>query len=296
MIDRLRQMAIFAKVIDHGSFRGAARELRLSPSVVSHHVSELEAHIGVALLYRSTRRLSLTKEGEALLAAARKMVDAAESELAALSMAAREPAGELSLTAPSVLSPSPFTDAIAAFSLAYPRIRLSVDFSDHRRELIEGGFDIAIRMGFNAKTTATSRVLFRVERKLFASTDYLASRSPVANPRELQDWDWLALSQVQNPPLSFNKRGAGFETIKPKARIFANDAQAIYRLARAGAGLAVAPVYLAEDDIVTGRVADVLPDWELQPLDVFAAWPANAPRHGLSRLILDALSQDTLAA
>ncbi|MGI9502636.1 MAG: LysR family transcriptional regulator, partial [Geminicoccaceae bacterium] len=78
MIDRLRQMAIFAKTIDHGSFRGAARELRLSPSVVSHHISQLEEHLGVALIYRSTRKLTLTREGERLLAATRKMLEAVE--------------------------------------------------------------------------------------------------------------------------------------------------------------------------------------------------------------------------
>jgi DNA-binding transcriptional LysR family regulator len=81
MIDRLRQMAIFAKTIDHGSFRGAARELHLSPSVISHHISQLEDHLGVALIYRSTRKLTLTAEGKRLLIATHKMLDAVEDEL-----------------------------------------------------------------------------------------------------------------------------------------------------------------------------------------------------------------------
>ena len=81
MIDRLRQMAIFAKTINHGSFRGAARELKLSPSVVSHHISQLEEHLGVALIYRSTRKLTLTKEGQRLLTATRNMLEAVEGEL-----------------------------------------------------------------------------------------------------------------------------------------------------------------------------------------------------------------------
>jgi DNA-binding transcriptional LysR family regulator len=115
MIDRLRQMAIFAKTIDHGSFRGAARELRLSPSVVSHHISQLEDNLGVALLYRSTRKLTLTREGEKLLAATQKMLEAVEGELLDLSVSARTPSGELRITIPSVLSQSGFTDQIAAF-------------------------------------------------------------------------------------------------------------------------------------------------------------------------------------
>lgn len=292
MIDRLRQMAIFAKTIDHGSFRGAARELRLSPSVVSHHISQLEDSLGVALIYRSTRKLTLTREGHRLLAAAQKMLEAVEGELAELSMSANAPSGELRMTIPSVLSQSHFTEQIAAFSQAHPRIKLSLDFSDIRRDLIDDGFDIAIRMGPKAKTTATSRKLFSVERKLVASTDYLASRLAPDHPDDIADWDWLALTPVQNVPVSFTKAGGTQATIKPEARVFANDAQALYRLARAGAGLAIVPDFLASEDVEAGSMKYVLPDWKLRAIDVFAAWPASAPKHGLIHLALDALSQN----
>lgn len=291
MIDRLRQMAIFAKTIDHRSFRGAARELRLSPSVVSHHISQLEESLGVALIYRSTRKLALTREGHRLLAAAQKMLDAVEGELADLSVSATAPSGELSMTIPSVLSQSQFTEKIAAFSKTHPRIKLFLDFSDTRRALIDDGFDIAIRMGPKAKNTATSRKLFSVERKLVGSADYLASRSVPGDPKDLVGWDWLALTPAQNVPLEFRKTGVTQATIKPEAHIFANDAQALYRLARAGAGLAIVPDFLAIEAIESGSMRYVLPDWTLRAIDVFAVWPANAPKHGLIHLTLDALSQ-----
>ncbi|MEL6964279.1 MAG: LysR family transcriptional regulator, partial [Pseudomonadota bacterium] len=291
MIDRLRQMAIFAKTIDHGSFRGAARELRLSPSVVSHHISQLEEHLGVALIYRSTRKLTLTGEGQRLLAATRTMLEVVEGELSALSLSASEPSGELRITIPSVLSQSPFTDAIAAFSILYPRVRLSLDFSDSRRALIDGGFDIAIRMGIGGKTSATSRVLFSVKRRLVAATPYLAEKSAVREPEQLGDWDWIQLTPAQNVPLQFCRAGGEKVTIKPKAHMFSNDAQALYRLARAGAGLAVVPEFLATDDVAAGRVAYVLSDWDLPEISVFAVWPSNAPKNGLIRLMVDSLSR-----
>jgi len=153
MIDRLRQLAIFAKTIDHGSFRGAAKELQISPSVVSHHISQLEENLGLALIYRSTRKLSLTRDGERLLLAARKMLDAVESELEELSSIANVPSGELNITVPSVLSQSVITERIASFSLANPRIKLSVDYSDTRRNLIDDGYDFAIRMGPKSKNS-----------------------------------------------------------------------------------------------------------------------------------------------
>ena len=291
MIDRLRQMAIFAKTIDHGSFRGAARALRLSPSVVSHHVSELEASLGVALIYRSTRKLTLTPEGQRLLTATHKMLEAVEGELADLSLSASAPSGELRLTVPSVLSQSPFIEQIAAFSIAYPRIKLSLDFSDIRRALIDDGFDIAIRMGPNAKTSATSRKLFSVERRLVASVDYLSERPAPHHPRDLADWDWLALTPAQNVPVTFKNADGTSATLKPEPRIFANDAQALYRLACAGVGLAIVPDFLARDDVNDGAVQYVLPHWDLRSITVFAVWPSNAPRHGLIHLALDALSQ-----
>jgi len=293
MIDQLRQMAIFAKTIDHGSFRGAARDLNLSPSVVSHHISQLEEHLGVALIYRSTRKLSLTREGERLLAATHKMLEAAEGELMQLSESASEPSGELRLTAPSVLSNSVFTDAIAGFSRNYPRIRLTLDFSDSRRDLIEDGFDILIRMGLDGKNTATSRVLFQVKRKLVASVDYLSKRPPIDHPEQLLDWDWLALTPAQNVPKSFKKKRVRPVTIKPNAHMSSNDAQALYRLACSGCGYTIVPEFLATNDVIDRKVEFLLPDWELTPIDVFAVWPANAPRQGLVRLILEDLSRNT---
>ena len=291
MIDRLRQLAIFAKVIDHGSFRGAARELRMSASVVSHHVSQLEEHLGVALIYRSTRKLTLTAEGTRLLAAARKMLEAVEDELVDLSATPKAPSGELRITLPSVLSQSPLVERIAAFSIKHSRIRLILDFSDTRRALIDDGFDIAIRMQPNARNSATSRKLFSVRRKLVASSAYLANRATPEAPTDLNSWDWLTLTPVQSVPIRFQKEGEAAISIKPTARIHANDAQALCRLARAGAGLATLPEFLLNQSGTADNLQQVLADWDLGSIDVFAEWPSNAPKHGLIHLALDWLSR-----
>ncbi|MEM9585220.1 MAG: LysR family transcriptional regulator [Pseudomonadota bacterium] len=291
MIDRLRQMAIFAKVIDHGSFRGAARELRLSPSVVSHHISQLEENLGVALIYRSTRKLTLTQEGQRLLIAAQNMLEAVESELVDLSVSANAPSGELRLTLPSVLSSSPLVEQLAAFSIQYPRIKLSIDFSDMRRSLIDEGYDIAIRMKPQARNSATTRKLFSVERKLTASPGYLANRPSPSGPSDVLCWDWIALTPVQNIPVRFWKDGQEVVSLKPEARISASDAQAICQLACVGTGLAVLPEFLLRESVENGRLQYVLPEWSLGSIDVFAEWPANAPKHGLVHLLLNWLHQ-----
>jgi len=96
---------------------------------------------------------------------------------------------------------------------------------------------------------------------------------------------------AQNVPVAFSKADNSQATIKPEARIFVNDAKALYRLAQMGIGLAIVPDFLAEDDVEAGTMKYVLPDWELHTIDVFAVWPANAPKHGLIHLALDAFSQ-----
>lgn len=296
MIDQLRQMAIFAKTIDHGSFRGAARELRLSPSVVSHHISQLEEHLGVALMYRSTRKLRLTPEGERLLSATRNMLEAVEGELLELSSVSGAPSGELRVTAPSVLAKSPFTEMVAKFLKVFPRVRLSLDFSDERRELIDDGFDIAIRMTRKAKNSATTRKLFQVGRSLVASPDYLANQPPAQEPIGLRDWTWLELAPVREPQIKFRKGKT--EQVVPRAtsQISCNDAQALYRFALAGTGLAIVPEFLATEDAAAGRIVYPLSDWDLDPIEVFAQWPANAPKHGLVKLFVGELSKIRLGS
>lgn len=288
MLDQLRQVAIFAKTIDHGSFRGAAKELGLSPSVVSHHVSQLEEHLGVALIYRTTRKLALTREGEQLLASTHPMFEAVEEVLSELSNSSTSPSGELRIATPSILISANLTDKLAAFSIEHPGVKLILDYSDERQDIITGGYDIAIRMGLKRKSAAATRTLFQVERRLVASRDYLKTRPKVSTPQDVVDWDWIELSPVSHIKPTFTKSKQ--MKIKPTAHVVANDALAVYHLARAGAGLAVVPEFLAADGIKSGAIEVVLPDWKLTPIEVFAAWPSNAPKHGLINLLVDAIS------
>ena len=290
MLDQLRQVAIFAKTIDHGSFRAAARELGLSPSVVSHHVSQLEQHLGVALIYRTTRKLALTKEGERLLASTYPMFESVEGVLSELSNSASNPSGELRLATPSILIRSQLTDTLATFSLQHPGIKLVLDYSDERQDIISGGYDIAIRMGLNRKKSSTTRALFQAQRRLVASSGYLENCPKVTKPQDVENWDWIELAPVSHIKPTFRKLKSKPIKIKPTAHIAANDAFAVYQLVRAGAGLAVVPELLADEDVKSGVVQYVLPEWKLEAIDVFAEWPSNAPKYGLISLLVDAIS------
>lgn len=262
----------------------------MSPSVVSHHVSQLEEHLGVALIYRTTRKLALTKEGEKLLASTHPMFEAVEGVLSELSNTASNPAGELRVAMPSILINSQLSDMLAAFSMQYPGIRLMLDYSDDRQDIITGGYDIAVRMALQHKSSSTTRALFQVQRRLIASSDYLESCSKITTPQDIESCDWIELSPVSHIKPTFRKTKSKQMKIKPVAHIAASDALAVYHLARSGAGFAVVPEFLAEEGVRAGAVHYVLPDWKLDPIQVFAAWPANAPKNGLIKLLVDAIS------
>ena len=288
MLDQLRQIAIFAKTVDHGSFRAAAKALGISPSVVSHHIAQLEDQLGTALLYRSTRKLSVTEDGKRLLADAQAMIAAAESGLQAVANRGREPSGVLRVTVPAVLAQSTLVDRIAQFSAAYPRVQLVLDFSDMRREVIDAGIDVAIRMGWLKDSSLKARKLYDVRRALVASKTYIATRPKPSSPLDLADWDWLELSPVRLRP-EFSRTGQRAIQIKPSPRISVNDANAIYRLAKANAGLAIVPEFLTHADVREGTMIQLFPEWELASVGVFAVWPPNAPKNSLTTFFVDSL-------
>jgi DNA-binding transcriptional LysR family regulator len=290
MLEELRQIAIFAKTVDHGSFRGAALALRLSPSVVSHHVGQLEQRLGTALLHRSTRKLSLTPAGERLLAAAHTMLEAAESGLQDIAYQSEQPSGTLRLTVPAGLVQSRLTDQIAQFALAYPKVSLSIDFFDTRRDLIVDGFDIAIRVGAMKDSALKAKKLFEVSRRLVASPAYLATRAAPGDPNDLSDWDWLELAPAGQKSITF-LRADQRETIdKKRARISVNSLNAVCQMARSGLGLAVIPAFLAEPEVAANHLQYVLEGWAMEPASVYAVWPPNAPKDGLIKLFLDFLT------
>ncbi len=149
MIDQLRAMAIFRSVVDASSLRAAAKVLGLSPSVVSQHVSQLEDRLGTALLYRSTRKISLTEAGADLLAARRKMVQAANEGLEAVQRRTEHLSGRLRIAAAgNIWEKAPYIDNLVAFARQFPKVELSVSFSDQKVDLLGSEFDVALRIGW----------------------------------------------------------------------------------------------------------------------------------------------------
>lgn len=282
-------MALFAKTVEAGSFRAAATALGISASVVSHHVSQLEERLGVALLYRSTRRLSLTPAGKTLFGHAKEALAAAESGLNAIMRQAAEPVGELNLTLSAFFAHSTLLDDIAAFALAHPRVALSMRFSDTRLDLIHSGIDLALRIGALQDSSLKSRKLFDLERRLVVAADVFAARPRPRVPDDLLDWDWIGLSMRPNRKRLTHREGETRE-LEFTPRIVVDSIDAVSQLACAGLGLATPPAFLVDAALDSGRLVEPLPDWRIDSLGVYAVWPPNAPRESLTFRLLDFLT------
>jgi len=290
MLDRLRQLAVFAKTVETGSFRGAAAALNLSPSVVSHHISKLEESLGVALLYRSTRKLSLTDDGRKLLSSAQDMVAAAETGLDNIAAGSSEPAGRLKLTAPAVMAQSALIDRIAAFAAAYPKVELDVSFTDVRRDIIAEGIDLAIRMGWLKDSALKAKKVATEERLLLAAPSYLEGRQKPKKPGDLSTMQIAELNGVGRQ-LEFEDRAGKTTAVSARPRIMVDDAVALYRLLRAGLGVGTLPRFLAVEDLAAGRIVQLLPEWRVKPLGIYAVYPPNTPRNSLTARFVGFLDQ-----
>lgn len=286
MLDELRPLAVFAKIVELGSFRAAARALSLSPSVVSHHVSELERRLATPLLYRSTRRLALTADGERLVASAREMVGAAERGLDALTGQGASPRGALRLTAPAFLAETSLCHDVAAFSAAHPNVSLTLSFTDTPCDLLRDGLDLALRVGRLEDSAHKSRKLADMHRLLVASPAYLRARTAPRRPQDLATWDHVKLlSRAAELTLSSPGKRPVSLVFTPKVSV--DSAAAMRELVVAGAGLAALPEVLVRGELERGRLVEVLPRWRPPKLGVHAVWPSNAQRARLTQRFVD---------
>lgn len=196
MIEDYRGLAIFVAIAESGSLSAAGRRLKLSTSVISHHLSRLENKLGVTLFFRSTRSMSLTPEGQAALGPARRMVVAGEEAVDAVGSSGDEPVGALRITMPAWGEQMRARQQLWEFARRHPMVAISLHSSDTPADLIKDGFDLGIRLGTLADSSLKSRRIGNFDRMLVASPDYLAARPPVKTLDDLATCDFIAVSVI----------------------------------------------------------------------------------------------------
>lgn len=292
MIDDLRSIAIFATVAEAGSFSAAGRQLRLATSGISQHISKLEDKLGVTLLYRSTRSLSLTHEGEQLLIHAKRMMAAAEDGLDGLVDVSQEPAGALTITLPAILIDSHYEQAIWDFVAKHPAVAVTVRYLDKNFDLVSEGIDLALRMGSLPDSALRSRRLGSFARTLVCAPSYRNKRSELEHPSQLQGVDFVAMEGLPDQ-FTLVKRQQEEVINTTRGRVLVDNFTALRAALRAGLGAQRLPHSVAAPDLKSGGLVELLPDWKLPNLGVHGVWPDTSRRSSLTRMLVEHISKFT---
>lgn len=274
MIDELRPMAIFAETIKQGSFRAAADSLDLSPSVVSYQVSQLEKKLGTALIYRSTRNLSLTHEGSILYRHTIDMLESANQAFEQLAVSSNVLKGKLTVTLPTALIRSPMVNRIAEFNRLHPEVIITLKFNDDRQNIIAGGFDFAIRAGELENSDYRFRKIGKIERLLVCSPKLIKSSKPPRNLTELEDWNWVRLEML--PCFrEFKHRNGKAKHLHFSSNFVVDSVEAMTQMCIEGVGVATPPKHLIEDELANEKLVHLFPDWKVKSIPLYAVWPNN---------------------
>lgn len=270
----LNEVAVFIKVVQVGSFRQAAKALGMPNSTVSSKVSSLERRLGVTLIQRTTRRLNITPAGQAYFkhcVQGLQEIEAGEAELAATK---GEPQGLLRITAPVELGASVLPDLVERFLKKYPKVRIEVILADRRVELLSENVDLAIRAGELQDSTLIAKKIGMVYFAPFASPKYLKANGSPNHPRDLRHHECL-----QFTPIGFEEwrliGSKGAFNVPVPGRIIINDLNMIKTLTVSGMGIALLPSFYCRQEVSSGKIVRVLPEWRTNLNPVHFVYPAQ---------------------
>lgn len=284
-LELMRPMAAFAMVVDAGSFRAAADRLGLSPPYVSQMVSDLEARLGRQLLYRSTRRIALTTEGEAFLPHARALVEAFSEGLDVVRDARRSLTGRLRVSAPTVLASPAFARVLMGFAAAHPAMRLDISLEDRAIDPVAAQVDLALRIGDPGDDP-------RLARKLFTTRGILCC-APLVAMQIKHPKDMAALTWVRSPatPPRLTLRGLDGQThaAEPEAQIVINNAALIRAMLAEGGCYALLPEFTVREALDAGTLAVACPDWSVPEVEVHALYTERRTALTNARAFVDAI-------
>jgi DNA-binding transcriptional LysR family regulator len=285
-MDRIDNVAVFAEVAVRGSFAAAARFLNRSPAAVTRAVAELEARLGVRLLNRTTRAVSVTEAGQHFLQGARRVLaDLAELEQAATGQG-NAPRGELRVTAPIVFGRRHVLPLVTDFLKQFPEVSVQLVLLDRPVDLVEEGFDVAIRVGTLADGTAIATRVGGLKRVTVASPAYLAERGRPKLPRDLAGHDAIVFGGMNGTE---RWRFAGGQDVTVTARLTVNTAEAALDAARSGFGITRVLSYQAADALSERVVVRLLKEHEGDDIHVHVVYPGGRYPPPKLRAFLDAV-------
>jgi len=289
-MDRLRAFEVFMTVVSRGGFARAADALDTSPANVTRYVNELEAHLGTRLLNRTSRKLSLTEGGEMLYARCKSILDDVAETEGLVSLASVEPRGRLRINAPVSFGIRHLAPLWPEFMRKYPGVELDVALIDRVVDIVDEGYDLAIRISRAGSTDHAARKLATSRNILCASPAYLARSGHPATPAGLIDHrcigytyaatgdEWQLIDSDNNP-----------HPVRVNCHMHTNNGDTARAAALAGQGVIWQPTFLVGNDLRAGTLVRVLPEYHLPEIDVLALYPSRRHLSAKTRAVIDFL-------
>jgi DNA-binding transcriptional LysR family regulator len=273
----LNALAVFAKVVEAGSFSEAARRLKMPISTVSRRVAELEDQLGVRLIERSTRNLRLTELGAEVLEHAIRSAELSEAVECIVSNRLSDVSGTLRLSAMPSVSDTLLTPLVTAFQASHPEVRVQILVTERMVDLIAEGIDLAFRLGPLKDSGLIARRILTYRHQLVASPSYLKGRDAPQKPQDLLHHRLLTFSywKPENSWTFVHKNGRDKETLTFQPHLAMNDFSGLAPALVAGAGIGELPPVVQPNLVQDGRLVEVMPDWRFRTREIFLIHVAN---------------------
>jgi DNA-binding transcriptional LysR family regulator len=290
MSDRIQQLTVFTRAADGGSFSRAARELGLSQPSVSRIVSELEARLGVKLVLRTTRRLTLTEAGAAFLARARRVLSELE-DAEDIARGIDSLRGTIRVALSILFGTRAVIPSLPAFLARHPEIGVKLVFADERQDLVVEGADVAIRFGPLEDSAFGAQKIAMTERWVAATPAYLDARGVPRTPADLASHECIfGPGGFGRARWTFARAGKTV-SISVHGRIRTNSGAGMYACLMAGMGIAIAPEVTSDPEIESGTLVRLLPGWAMERADVYAVFPAGPRPSAKVRALVDHIAR-----
>jgi DNA-binding transcriptional LysR family regulator len=272
-MDRFQALSVFVAVVEKGSFAAAAADLGISRNMASRHVMALEDHLAARLVNRTTRRVSLTSLGTAYFERAKAILaDLAAADCEA-SLQSLTPRGRLRVNAPVAFGRRHVAPGLKAYMDRFPEVELELTLNDRFVDLIDEGYDLAVRIGRLTDSSLIARQLGEIETVACAAPDYLAARGTPQHPSDLAGHDCLGYAYATSRNVWSFAGPEGDVEVKVKPRLWSNNGDALTAAAVAGCGIVPQPVFLVRDALLDGRLRRILTGYRLPTLGVYAIYP-----------------------
>jgi DNA-binding transcriptional LysR family regulator len=291
-MDRLAAIEAFVRVSETQSFSEAARRLRSSKSSVSRQVAALEAELGARLFYRTTRSLTLTEAGRSYFERASRILADLEEANLSVSQLQSAPRGRLRVNAPMSFGFLHLAPALTDFLRRFPEVEVDVTLNDRFVDLVDEGFDVAVRIGSLADSSLVARRLAPIRRAVCASPVYLKARGVPASPDDLKTHDCLCYSNLaQAREWQFIRADGRPWPIEVRGRLSANNGDALKVAALKGLGFVNLPTFLVGSDLQAGALVTVLDQFLVQDITVNAVYPHSRHLSPKVRAFVDFLAE-----